>query len=77
MRDASHQVAPLIGPREVRTLGGLDTTQRVSGRLKEKGEILPISVLPTFTKHLALRKDVSGMDGTILVQGDHSMALEN
>ena len=28
MRDASHLVAPFIDPREVRTLGGLDTAQR-------------------------------------------------
>ena len=47
------------------------------GRLKEEGYILPISVLPTLTKHLALRKDVFRMeDGTIIVQGDHSLALE-
>ena len=53
MRDASHPVhlvAPLIDSRGVRTLGGLDTTQRVWGRLKEEGGILPISVLTTVTQ---------------------------
>ena len=58
-------------------MGGLGTMQRVLGRLKEEGDILPISILPTLTKHLALREDVSGMDGTIRVQEGHSMALEN
>ena len=51
--------------------------QRVWGSLKEEVEIIPISILPTLTKHIALREDVLGMDGTIMVQGDHSMALEN
>ena len=52
--------------------------QRVLGRLKDEGEILPILVLPTLTKHLVMREDVSGMeDGTIIVQEEHSMALEN
>ena len=77
MRYVSQQVAPLIDSRWVRTLGCLDTAQRVLGRLKEEGGILLISILPTLTKNLALREDVSGMDGTIMVQGDHSMALEN
>ena len=78
MGDFSQQVAPLIDPGGVRTLGELGTMQRVLGRIKEEGDILPISVLPTLTKYLALREDVSGMDdGTIMVQGDHSMALEN
>ena len=77
MRYVSQQVAPLIDPGGVGTLGGLGNAQRVLGRLNEEGDILPISILPTLTKHLALRKDVSGMDGTIMVQGDLSMALEN
>ena len=48
------------------------------GRLKEEGEILPISSLPTLMSYSALGEDVSRMeDGTIMVQGDHSMALEN
>ena len=68
----------MIDPRGVITLGGLGTMQRVLIRLMEEGDIFPISVLPTLTKHLALREDVSGMeDGTIMVQGDHSMDLEN
>ena len=58
-------------------LGGHETTLRVLGRLKEEGDILPTSSLPTLTPHLALRYDVSGMeDGTIMVQGDHSLAFE-
>ena len=33
--------------------------------------------LTSLTKHLELREDVSGMDGTIMVQVNHSMSLEN
>ena len=70
MRDVSQQVATLIDPRGARTLGGLGTMQRVLGRLKEEGDILPISLLPTLTTHLVMIKYVSGMDGTIMVQRD-------
>ena len=78
VREFSQQAAPLIYPDEVRTLGGLSTTQRVFSRLKEEGYILPILVLPTLTKQLVLRGDVLGMDyGTIMVQGGYSMAVEN
>ena len=52
--------------------------QRVLVRPKEEGGILPISLLPNLTKHLALRENVSGMDdGTIMVQGDYCMAFKN
>ena len=78
MGDISQYVTPLIDPGGVSTLGGLGTSQRVLGRLKEEGDILPILVLPTLTKKIAQREDVPGMDdGTIMVQGDHSMDLEN
>ena len=77
MRNFSQHVAPLIDPRGVGTLGGLDIAQTVLGRLKEEGYILPISVLPTLTPHISLREDASGMeDGTIMVQGDHFIALQ-
>ena len=77
VRNVSQHVAPLIDLGGMGTLGGHDTAQGVLGRLKEEGDILPISLLPTLTKHIALREDVSRMDSTIMVQGDHSMALEN
>ena len=71
MRDLSHQVAPLIDQVGVKTLGGFGTAQRILGRLKEEGYILPLSSLPTLTAHLALREDAKRMeDGTIMVQGD-------
>ena len=45
--------------------------QRVLGRLKEEGDILPISSLPTLTPHIVLREDATWMeDGIIMVKGD-------
>ena len=59
-------------------MGGIGTSQRVLGRLKEEGDILPISSLPTLISYYAMGGDFYWMeDGTIMVQGDHSMALEN
>ena len=77
MRNVSQHVAPLIDLGGVGTLGGRGTAQRVLGRLKEVGDILPLSSLPTLTPHLALREDATGMkDGNIMVQGGYSLTLE-
>ena len=77
MRNVSQHAAPLMDPGGVGTLEGHSTSQRVLGRLKEEGEILPLSSLPTLTPHLALREDATGIeDDTIIVQGDYSLTVE-
>ena len=76
MKVTSHLVTPLIDSRGVRTLGGLDTVQRVRGRLKEEGYTLPFSTLLTLTTYYALIEVVAVMkDGTKMVQGICSMDL--
>ena len=77
IKEFSQHVAPFIYPRGVGTMGGHCTTQRVLGRLKEEGDILPTSSLPTLTPNIVLREDATGMeDGTTMVQGNYSLTLE-
>jgi len=56
VRNVSQHVTPLIDPGGVGKFGGHGTTLRVLGRLKEEGDILRASSLPTLTSDLALRK---------------------
>ena len=57
VRNVSHHGAPLIDPGGVGALGGHGITLRVLGRLKEEGDILPTSSLPTLISDLTLRKE--------------------
>ena len=65
MRNLSQHVAPLIDPGGLGTLGGHGTTQRVLGRLKEEGDILPLSSLPTLTSDSALWQKQQGKDSSL------------
>ena len=63
----SQHVAPLIDPGGVGALRGHGTTLRVLGRLKEEGDILPTSSLPTLISDLALRKEQQREDRSLPV----------
>ena len=62
VRNVSQHVAPLIYPGGVGTLGGHGTTLRVLGRLKDEGDILPTSSLPTLISDSAMWKERYGKD---------------
>ena len=57
MRHVSHHDAPFIDPGGVGALGGHGIMLRVLGRLKEEGDILPTSSLPTLILDFALIKE--------------------
>ena len=61
-RHVSHDDAPFIDPGGMGALGGRGTTLRVLGRLKEEGDILPTSSLPTLISNSAPRKEQHGKD---------------
>ena len=56
--DVSQHDAPNLDPRGMGALAENDTMLGVLVRLKEEGDILPISVLPTLTKYIALTEGV-------------------
>ena len=60
----SHHDAPFIDLGVMGALGGHDTTLRVLGRIKEEGDILPTSSLPTVTSNIALRKEQQRADSS-------------
>ena len=64
MRSLSQHVAPPID-LGVGTFGGHGTVQRVLGRLKEEGDILPKSSLPTLISDSALRREKHGEDRSL------------
>ena len=59
--------APRIDPRGMGALEDLETMPGVLGRLKEEGEIIPTSSLPTITSDLALRKEKQRDDSNLPV----------
>ena len=60
VRDISQHDAPSIDPGGMRALEGNDTTLGVLGRLKEEGDILPISSLPTLILDSAMWQEKHG-----------------
>ena len=65
VRYVSNYDAPFIDPGGMEALGGHDTTLRVLGRLKEEGDILPTSSLPTLISNYALWKGKHGKDSSL------------
>ena len=57
VRNVSHHGTPFIDLGGVGALGGHGTMLRVLGRLKEEGDILPTSSLPTLISDFALVKE--------------------
>ena len=60
VRDISQHDAPSIDPGGMGALEGNGTTLEVLGRLKEEGDILPRSSLPTLISYFALWEENHG-----------------
>ena len=58
VREISHHDAPSIVLGGMGALEDHDTTLRILGRLKEEGDILPISSLPTLISDFALWEEM-------------------